>query len=169
MVREYVSLVPDELSCSTAAQYAKASYLLRKAMDGQLDWPPTIHAACISIELYLKALNSDVKYGNLASGYASISSRSMLAGHNLEAQFDALDHDLKSTMRNSFEETPWSGEFRTLNEVLKSLDGLFERSRYPHEPGRSLRSYDLESLFDLIEFLQRFTEEMEGYLVSGQR
>ena len=113
-----------------------------------------MNLACVTIELYLKSLASELKYVQLDDGVSIVHS-TPVHGHVPVKLLSHIDSDVRGKLDAAF--TAWSGSAgQSLKERLSLYQTLFNASRYPFEEGMVVSDVNLDRLRDSVAFLKNF-------------
>jgi hypothetical protein len=155
--------VPDQQIRDASDQYEEARLLLWALPPGSGVFYPSIHAAAIAIELYLKSLTSESVHELVKDeiDVARVYSKPEVANHFLEVIYDAIKPALKSDLDKQFRLSGVGRDPESLRDTLRRFRGLFMISRYPFEPQADIRGFDIHLLMQLSAFLNRFVSQQE--------
>lgn len=153
--------VPDPQVFDAAIQYDKA----RQILDGELLFP-FLNVSAMAIELFLKSLASKrVEFSvDDVSGINRIHAQPLEKHHRLEELFDAIDSEIARELEMAFQQPKQALGGLSLRGVLRDLEQLLLRSRYPFEQGKPITDYDLRSLRAMCDFLRNTILAMEPRL-----
>ena len=158
--------IPDIQILDAADQYQRASKLLAEQPLGSVEVLPLMNTAAMAVELYLKSLSAELIYikDALMPEASLVYSKSAITtgkgGHSLVGLLEAMSTEVRCLLNDAFDATLGASWKKNLQDVLKDLEGVFEKTRYPFEPGFNITRYNLEHLEGLADFLGHFVRNL---------
>lgn len=153
--------VPDPQVKDAADQFNTARRILADQGPGTGVLLPTINAAAMAIELYLKSLAAEKVYApdpNPAGG-SEVRAQAAATKHELSYLYDAMDAKLRVDLERAFAGSAgFTGT--SLRDSLLKCGGAFVESRYPFEPGKDVSRFDLSTLNRIAAFLADFIADL---------
>ena len=155
--------IPDPQILDAADQYEQACRILAGHASGVL--LPLMNVASMAVELYLKALSSELIHvkDDLMPEMSRVYVASAITssqGHGLVGLLNAMPDDIRTALLAAFDaelKPTWRID---LQSVLQGLEGVLMSSRYPFEHGIDITKYNLEHLVGLAGFLARFVKTL---------
>lgn len=152
--------IPDLGVLKQADAFRQASQMLNMCPESVMSIPAVVNAA-FALELYLKSLNMEWQTADpstLGRKKAWLVSRTALqTGHKPSKLYNALNQALKDALEKKYQERFTEATSTTLENILKSYDGLFQDWRYIFEGHAS--TVELQRLFAVLQF---FSEELNA-------
>jgi hypothetical protein len=149
--------LPDPQVRDAAEQYDAARRLLQAEGPSAGVFLPLLNAAVVPLELYLKSLASERvhQFWSFVPAIWKVHAEPKVRSHTLGAVFDAIPEDIRATIEQEFALRGVKGS-TTFRQALEKYEGLFRISRYPFEIDADIRTYPLEPLLRLVDFLGAF-------------
>jgi hypothetical protein len=153
---------PDQQIIDAADQFLVASELLSREPPGSGVLLPTIHAAAVSIELYLKGLGAERIYIADAEmpEMSRVSARAQVTGHALTKLLTAIPDKVRARVVGAYDAQLRPKLRDDFEAALGKIEGAFATSRYPFEPGADITNCSPTSLIELAKFLRAFVKSM---------
>ena len=151
--------IPDPEILDAAQQYESACKLLDEQPPGRGVLLPLMNTAAMAVELYLKCLSAERIWieDDLLPEISRIHAAPK-RGHSLVALLDAMPQDIRRSLIKAFGAEFGAQWDKRLQGVLTELEGVFQATRYPFEPGMDITRYDLDCLMKISGFLGRFAK-----------
>ena len=161
--------VPNPSVKDAADQYEQARLILSRNPPGTGVVLPTMNAAAMAIELYLKCLSAEVIHvpeeEPIKTGIPNIDE---VKSYRVCAQAKAGHHDFKRILcgieddiQRHLEDSYKAETNRKLQDDLSLICDALTKSRYPYEPCQDPPDGDFQALMFLSPFLRSFVNNLE--------
>ena len=160
--------VPNPLVKDAADQYEQARLILSRNPPGTGVVLPTMNAAVVAIELYLKCLSAEVIHVPEEPIKTGIPNIDEVKWYRVYAQANAGRHDFKlilcgieDDIQRHLKDSYKAETNRELQDDLSLIRDALTKSRYPYEPCQDPPDVDFQALMLLSPFLRSFVNNLE--------
>jgi hypothetical protein len=154
--KDKIQEIPNRHVWLLADAYLESAKVLyeNKSQSGKLI-PVIISNVCFSIELYLKALNSNIINEYISENGKTIQNKEYVEvlkyGHALDRLFESLPEIYKEILKEQYLE-----EFENnIEDIFKKYSGLYVKVRYLFEKTFLIEKKSLPPLFKLADFMAK--------------
>ena len=156
--------VPNPLVKDVADQYEQARLILSRHPHGTGVLLPTMNAAVMAIELYLKCLSAEVIHvpeeepvkTDEVKSYR-VYAQAKAGRHDFKRILCGIEDDIQRQLKASYE----AKTNRKLQDDLLPIGDALTKSRYPYEHCMDPTDVDFRALMLLSPFLRSFVNNLE--------
>lgn len=158
LAEDLPSEIPDRAIKEHARSFAETAGFLYKHIPHHNVQSILLEGA-FALELYLKALNSFVRYHPLEHSGFQLTSEAAQHVHDLVELYDSIAEPVREVLASAYAASPPIHPEPTLREALDRFRNVFKEIRYVY----AIKNYEGKGITDLIrllEFVKRHVESM---------